>query len=72
MSVAFIAAMIFLTLLVLGMAVGVLFAVRSGDAGEVTVYHALAFYHAHPDLRPELGTPAALDRIAAGRAAVPR
>jgi hypothetical protein len=35
-----------------------------------TVYHALAYYHAHPELRPELGTPAALDRIAGGTAVV--
>lgn len=36
-----------------------------------TVYHALAYYHANPDQRPELATPAALDRIASGRATVP-
>jgi hypothetical protein len=36
----------------------------------VTVHHALAYYHAHPELRPELGTPAALDRIASGSATV--
>jgi hypothetical protein len=36
-----------------------------------TVYHALAYYHAHPDQRLELATPAALDRIASGRATVP-
>jgi hypothetical protein len=35
-----------------------------------TVYHALAYYHAHPDRRPELATPAALDRIAGGTATV--
>jgi hypothetical protein len=35
-----------------------------------TVYHALAYYHANPDRRPELATPAALDRIASGTAAV--
>ena len=33
-----------------------------------TVYHALAFYFAHPELREELATPAALARIADGRA----
>ncbi|SCE97482.1 hypothetical protein [Micromonospora mirobrigensis] len=33
----------------------------------VVVYHALAFYHSRPDLRPELGTVAAMERIAAGR-----
>ncbi len=33
-----------------------------------TVYHALCFYQAHPDLRPELATPEALDRIGTGRA----
>jgi hypothetical protein len=33
-----------------------------------TVYHALSFYHAHPDLRAELATPAAPDRIGNGRA----
>ena len=33
-----------------------------------TVYDALSFYHAHPDLRAELATPAALDRISNGRA----
>jgi hypothetical protein len=33
-----------------------------------TVYHALSFYQAHPDLRPELATPEALDRIGTGRA----
>lgn len=32
-----------------------------------TVYHALSFYHAHPDLRDELATPAALHRISDGR-----
>lgn len=36
-----------------------------------TVYHALAFYHAHPKLRAELATNAALGRIAAGRAVEP-
>jgi hypothetical protein len=35
-----------------------------------TVYHALAYYHAHPELRPELATPAAVDRIASGAATV--
>lgn len=34
-----------------------------------TVYHALSFYGSHPDLRTELGTPDALDRIGHGRAA---
>ncbi len=33
-----------------------------------TVYHALSFYQAHPDLRAELATPSALDRISNGRA----
>jgi hypothetical protein len=33
-----------------------------------TVYRALSFYHAHPDLRAELATPDALDRISNGRA----
>jgi hypothetical protein len=33
-----------------------------------TVYHALSFYHARPDLRAELATPSALDRISNGRA----
>jgi hypothetical protein len=33
-----------------------------------TVYHALSFYGSHPDLRTELGTPDALDRISNGRA----
>jgi hypothetical protein len=32
------------------------------------VYHALVFYHAHPELRPELATQAGLDRISSGRA----
>jgi hypothetical protein len=32
------------------------------------VYHALSFYHAHPGLRAELATLAALDRISNGRA----
>ena len=32
------------------------------------VYHALSFYHAHPDLRGELATPDVLDRISSGRA----
>jgi hypothetical protein len=32
------------------------------------VYQALAFYHAHPELRPELATQASLDRISEGRA----
>ncbi|WP_319461969.1 hypothetical protein [Micromonospora sp. RTP1Z1] len=36
-----------------------------------TVYHAVAFYHSHLDLRPELGTPAAVERITDGRAVVP-
>ncbi|MFC0003609.1 hypothetical protein [Micromonospora siamensis] len=34
----------------------------------VVVYHALASYHSCPDLRSELGTEAAVERIAAGRA----
>lgn len=29
----------------------------------IVVYHALAFYHAHPELRGELATPDAVDRI---------
>jgi hypothetical protein len=33
-----------------------------------TVYHALSFYHAHAELRAELATPFALDRISNGRA----
>lgn len=33
-----------------------------------TVYHALSFYCSHPELRAELGTPDALDRINGGRA----
>jgi hypothetical protein len=33
-----------------------------------TVYHALSFYHSHPDLRPELAKPDALNRIGTGRA----
>jgi hypothetical protein len=33
-----------------------------------TVYHALSFYQTHPNLRAELATPAALDRISNGRA----
>ena len=33
-----------------------------------TVYSALSFYHAYPDLRAELATPDALDRISSGRA----
>lgn len=37
-------------------------------ADPVTVYHALSFYHAHPDLRAELGTPNAIHRIRNGRA----
>jgi hypothetical protein len=32
-----------------------------------TVYGALSFYHAHPDLRAELATPLALHRISNGR-----
>jgi hypothetical protein len=32
------------------------------------VYHALWFYHAHPELRGELAAPDALDRISSGRA----
>lgn len=34
----------------------------------VLVYHALCFYQAHPDLRPELATAAAAERINSGRA----
>jgi hypothetical protein len=34
-----------------------------------TVYSALSFYHAHPELRDKLATPDALDRIGNGRAA---
>jgi len=33
-----------------------------------TVYHAISFYHAHPDLRAELHDHSALDRITSGRA----
>jgi hypothetical protein len=33
-----------------------------------TVYHAMSFYHAHPDLRAELQNHSALDRITGGRA----
>jgi hypothetical protein len=33
-----------------------------------TVYHALSFYHSHPDLQPELAKPDALNRISTGRA----
>jgi uncharacterized Tic20 family protein len=33
-----------------------------------TVYHALSFYCSHPDLRAELSTPDALDRVSGGRA----
>jgi hypothetical protein len=33
-----------------------------------TVYHALSFYCSHPELRAELSTPDALDRISSGRA----
>jgi hypothetical protein len=33
----------------------------------VVVYHALSFYHVHPDQRAELATPAALERISSGR-----
>lgn len=32
------------------------------------LYHALSFYGSHPDLRTELGTPDAVDRISSGRA----
>jgi hypothetical protein len=32
-----------------------------------TAYHTLAYYHTHPDQRPELATPAALNRITSGR-----
>jgi hypothetical protein len=35
----------------------------------ITVCSALSFYHAHPELRDELATPEALDRIGNGRAA---
>jgi hypothetical protein len=31
-------------------------------------YHALAFYHAHPELQGELATADAVDRIGNGRA----
>jgi hypothetical protein len=34
----------------------------------IVVYHALAFYHAHPELRGELATPKAVARISGGRA----
>jgi hypothetical protein len=37
-------------------------------ADPATVYHALFFYHAHPDLRAELATPYAVQRIRNGRA----
>ncbi|HEY6594480.1 MAG TPA: hypothetical protein VI011_10295 [Asanoa sp.] len=33
-----------------------------------TVYHALAYHHAHVDRGPELATPAAIDRINSGTA----
>jgi hypothetical protein len=33
-----------------------------------TVYHALSFYCSYPELRAELSTPDALDRISSGRA----
>jgi hypothetical protein len=32
------------------------------------VHHTLPFYRAHPELRAELATPDALDRISNGRA----
>ena len=35
-----------------------------------TVYHALAYFQAHADRRPELATPAAIDRISSGTATV--
>lgn len=34
----------------------------------IVVYHALSFYHAHPELRGELATPKAVARIGGGRA----
>jgi hypothetical protein len=37
-------------------------------ADPATVYHALSFYHTHPDLRAELATPDAVQRIRNGRA----
>jgi len=37
------------------------------SADPVVAYHALSFYHAHPDQRSELATPAALERISNGR-----
>jgi amino acid transporter len=39
--------------------------VRTGwlASDPTTVYHALSFYHAHPELRAELATPQALRRI---------
>jgi hypothetical protein len=37
-------------------------------ADPIIVYHALSFYQARPDLRPELATPGALQRIDNGRA----
>jgi hypothetical protein len=35
-----------------------------------TVYHALAYYQAHPERRPELATPAAVNRISSGQVAL--
>jgi hypothetical protein len=37
-------------------------------ASPTAVYHALSFYESHSDLRTELGTPDAVDRISKGRA----
>jgi len=37
-------------------------------ADPATVYHALSFYRFHPDLRGELATPDAVQRISSGRA----
>jgi hypothetical protein len=37
-------------------------------ANPATVYHALAFYQDHPELRPELATTTGLDRVTSGQA----
>lgn len=44
--------------------------IRTGwlASNPIIVDHALAFYHAHPELRGELGTPDALARIGSGQA----
>src|SRR5262249_33176921 len=41
-------------------------------ADPTVVYHALSFYQAHPDRRPELATPDALTRISSGGAVAAR